>query len=86
MSLVTRLGNLGNVLDENGGQCELLQLDSPVLTSGECQALLEFLGASAGVIDCTFPVAAGEAGLREALTASVARPRSACAKGAPTSS
>ncbi len=67
MSLATRLGNLGNVLDETAGQCELLQLDSPVLTTGEHQALLEFLGTSAAVIDCTFPVAAGEGGLREAL-------------------
>ncbi len=67
MSLTTRLGNLGNVLDENGTQCELLQLDSPVLTSGECQALLEFLGSSACVIDCTFTAADGEAGLRDAL-------------------
>ncbi|WP_239479189.1 glutamate synthase large subunit [Lichenicola cladoniae] len=68
MSLVTRLGNLGNVLDEDGSQCELLQLDSPVLTSGEYEALLQFLGTSACVIDCTFPAANGEAGLREALT------------------
>ena len=31
MSLKTRLGNLGNVMDEDEGQCRLLQLDSPVL-------------------------------------------------------
>ncbi len=67
MSLTTRLGNLGNVLDENGTQCELLQLDSPVLTSGECHALLGFLGANACVIDCTFAADEGEAGLRDAL-------------------
>ena len=67
MSLVTRLGNLGNVLDESENQCELLQLDSPVLTSAEYAALLEVLGSSACVIDCTFPVAAGEAGLRDGL-------------------
>ena len=67
MSLTTRLGNLGNVLDENGAQCELLQLDSPVLTSGECMALLEFLGSNACVIDCTFAAREGEAGLRDAL-------------------
>jgi len=68
MSLTTRLGNLGNILEEKESQCDLLQLDSPILTSGEYQALLDFLGASACVIDCTFPAAAGEVGLREALT------------------
>ena len=68
MSLTTRLGNLGNVLEEKEGQCELLQLDSPILTSGEYQALLDFLGGSACVVDCTFPAADGEAGLRDALT------------------
>ena len=67
MSLTTRLGNLGNVLDQDGTQCELLQLDSPVLTSGECAALLEFLGPNACVIDCTFAAGEGESGLRDAL-------------------
>jgi glutamate synthase (NADPH/NADH) large chain len=41
MSLRTRLGNLGNVLDEDENQCDLLQLESPVLTtaeSGPCAA------------------------------------------------
>ena len=32
MSLKTRFGNLGNVLDEDESQCRLLQLDWPVLT------------------------------------------------------
>ena len=67
MSLRTRLGNLGNVLDEDGTQCDLLQLDSPVLSTAEFQAMRAFMGASACVVDCTFPVADGEAGLRAAL-------------------
>jgi len=67
MTLKTRLGNLGNVLDEDQGQCDLLQLESPVLSTAEFQAMRAFMGASACVVDCTFPVADGEAGLRAAL-------------------
>lgn len=67
MSLVTRLGNLGNILDESESQCDLLQLPSPVLTTGEFEALRAFCGDSACVIDCTFPAADGEAGLRDAI-------------------
>ena len=67
MSLATRLGNLGNILDQSAEQCDMLQLPSPVLTSGEYEALHGFCGASASVIDCTFPAEDGEAGLREAI-------------------
>ena len=67
MSLTTRLGNLGNVLDQDERQCDLLQLATPMLTSGEHAALREFLGANSCVIDCTFPAEAGEAGLRAAI-------------------
>jgi glutamate synthase (NADPH) large chain len=67
MTLKTRLGNLGNVLDEDSSQCDLLQLESPVLSTAEFQAMRDFMGASACVVDCTFPVAEGEAGLRAAL-------------------
>src|SRR5580698_4170313 len=67
MTLKTRLGNLGNVLDEDSSQCDLLQLESPVLSTAEFQAMREFMGASACVVDCSFPVADGEAGLRAAL-------------------
>ncbi|MFT8372201.1 MAG: glutamate synthase central domain-containing protein, partial [Acetobacter sp.] len=67
MSLATRLGNLGNILDQSAEQCDMLQLPSPVLTSGEYEALRGFCGASASVIDCTFPAKDGEAGLREAI-------------------
>lgn len=67
MSLATRLGNLGNILDQSADQCDMLQLPSPVLTSGEYEALRGFCGASGCVIDCTFPAREGEAGLREAI-------------------
>ena len=68
MSLKTRLGNLGNVLDEDSSQFDLLQLESPVLSNAEFAAMRAHMGRSACVVDCTFPVAQAEAGLREALS------------------
>jgi glutamate synthase (NADPH/NADH) large chain len=67
MTLKTRLGNLGNVMDEDASQCELLQLDSPVLSNAEFAAMRATMGASAVVVDCTFAVAEGEGGLRTAI-------------------
>ncbi|MHB1301908.1 MAG: glutamate synthase large subunit [Acidiphilium sp.] len=67
MSLKTRLGNLGNVLDEDADQCDLLQLDSPVLSTAEFDAMRRAMGRNACVVDCTFPAEAGEGGLRAAI-------------------
>ncbi len=67
MSLKTRLGNLGNVMDEDSSQCDLLQLDSPVLSNAEFAAMQATMGSAACVVDCTFPASEGEAGLRDAL-------------------
>jgi glutamate synthase (NADPH/NADH) large chain len=67
MTLKTRLGNLGNVLDEDSSQCDLLQLESPVLSNAEFAAMAATMGATACVVDCTFPVAEGEAGLRAGI-------------------
>ncbi len=67
MSLKTRLGNLGNVLEEDSSQCDLLQLDSPVLSTAEFDAMRAYMGASACVVDCSFAAADGEAGLRAAI-------------------
>ncbi len=67
MSLVTRLGNLGNILDEDKSQCRLLQLNSPILTNGEFEALRAYMGESAVDIACVFEPAKGEGALREAI-------------------
>ncbi|MGH7076995.1 MAG: glutamate synthase central domain-containing protein, partial [Acetobacteraceae bacterium] len=67
MTLRTRLGNLGNVLGEDSSQCDLLQLESPVLTSAEFLAMAAYMDRSACSVDCTFPADQGEAGLRQAL-------------------
>lgn len=54
MSLRTRLGNLGNILDEDETQCQLLQLESPVLTNAEFAAMRDYMGDTAAEIDCSF--------------------------------
>ncbi|MDX2222162.1 MAG: glutamate synthase large subunit [Rhodospirillaceae bacterium] len=75
MTLNTRLGNLGNILDEAPEQCDLLQLTSPMLTNAQFLAMRSYMrrhGAdTAADIDCTFavptdPTAAPNA-LREAV-------------------
>ena len=43
MTLKTRLGNLGNILDEDESQCRLLQLDSPVLSNAEFEAMRAYM-------------------------------------------
>ncbi|UEM04806.1 glutamate synthase large subunit [Skermanella rosea] len=67
MSLRTRLGNLGNILEEDATQCSLLQLESPVLTTAEFRAMRDYMGETAAEIDCTFDVTAGPNALRDAL-------------------
>ncbi|MGB1024908.1 MAG: glutamate synthase large subunit [Rhodospirillaceae bacterium] len=68
MSLRTRLGNLGNILDEDASQCDLLQLESPVLTNSEFDAMRRHMGAKAAVVDCTFDPSEERGALRAALT------------------
>ncbi|MFQ5773426.1 MAG: glutamate synthase large subunit [Kiloniellaceae bacterium] len=60
MTLKTRLGNLGNVLAEDESQCRVLQLESPVLSNAEFEAMRAYMGASAVSIDCTFEARAVE--------------------------
>jgi glutamate synthase (NADPH/NADH) large chain len=67
MSLKTRLGNLGNILDEAPSQCDLLQLESPVLTTSEFKAMRDFMGDTAAEVDCTFDPNGGPTALRDAL-------------------
>src|SRR3546814_16862763 len=54
MTLKTRLGNLGNILDEDEAQIRLLQLESPVLSNAEFEAMVSHMGVPAAPIDCTF--------------------------------
>ena len=65
MSLMTRLGNLRNVLDQSSSQSEVLLFDSPVLSNRDFARLRTHVGEAAVELDCTFD-AAGET-LRKAL-------------------
>ncbi len=67
MSLKTRLGNLGNILDEDPSQCRLLQLDTPVLSNAEFAAMRDYMGETAVEIDCTLDAAGGDGALRAAI-------------------
>jgi len=72
MSLKTRFKNLGNILAEEEAQTNVFVLDSPVLTTGMYERMLDVVGAGTTVtIDCSYPLPEAEArpgaGLREAL-------------------
>jgi len=67
MTLRTRLGNLGNILDRDESQMRLLQLESPVLTSAAFAAMRDYLGDTAAEIDCTFVPSRGELSMRKAM-------------------
>ena len=67
MTLNTRLGNLGNILEMDSAQTKLMQLSSPVLTNSEFDALTKHMGSTAFEIDCTFDSNGGENALRDAM-------------------
>lgn len=67
MSLATRLGNLGNILEEDARQLEILQLDSPVLLNGDYEAVREYIKDAMAEIDCTFDPSRGPSAMREAI-------------------
>jgi glutamate synthase (NADPH/NADH) large chain len=67
MSLKTRLGNLGNILAEEESQCDILQLESPMLLNAEFQAMRDYIGESGVEIDCSFDPHGGDGALREAI-------------------
>ena len=67
MSLRTRLGNLGNILDEDESQCELLSIDSPVLSNAEFHAMRAYMGETAAEIDATFNPKGGDLAMAQAL-------------------
>ncbi|HSR70858.1 MAG TPA: glutamate synthase central domain-containing protein, partial [Kiloniellales bacterium] len=75
MTLKTRLGNLGNVLEEDEAQCRLLQLESPVLSNAEFEAMCDYMGQTAASIDCTFPVESDGSGSEPALKRALERIR-----------
>ncbi len=73
MSLMTYIGNHGNILEETPEHARLIKLRRPVLTDDEVRQLREFgaRGYHSCVLQCGFAAAGGEASLREALKALV---------------
>jgi glutamate synthase (NADPH/NADH) large chain len=68
MSLKTRFSNLANILDEKSQNADVLVLESPVLTAAEWHRLKAAFGPVAAEIDCTYDIAAGQEGLRAAIS------------------
>ena len=55
MSLKTRFGNLGNILDfTNLTQENIYVLDSPILSNTQLEKFINFFGKTSVTIDCTF--------------------------------
>ncbi|MDB5422281.1 MAG: hypothetical protein JWR59_2228 [Brevundimonas sp.] len=72
MSLKTRFKNLGNILAEEEAQTNVFVLNSPILTTGMYERMLDVVGAGSTVtLDCSYPLPAeGDrpgAGLRTAI-------------------
>ena len=68
MSLKTRLGNLGNVFEDGSHQTDVILLESPILLTGECDALMAHVDEASVTIDCTFPCGSEPKTLHAALT------------------
>ena len=57
MSLKTRFGNLGNILDfDNLTEDNIYVLDSPILTNSQLKKFKKFFSKKTKVIDCTFDI------------------------------
>ena len=55
MSLKTRFGNLGNILDfTNLTQENIYVLNSPILSNSQLEKFINFFGKNSIIIDCTF--------------------------------
>ena len=55
MSLKTRFGNLGNILDfTNLTEENIYVLDSPILSNSQLEKFINFFGQKSITIDCTF--------------------------------
>jgi len=55
MSLKTRFGNLGNILDfDNLTEENIYVLNSPILSNTQLEKITKFFGKNSTIIDCTF--------------------------------
>ncbi|MCY4447188.1 MAG: glutamate synthase large subunit [Rhodobacteraceae bacterium] len=69
MSLITRFGNLNNVLDTEEQAVATAMIQSPVLSNAMFESMSEFFSDDVAVLDCTFDPNAGEKALEKALEA-----------------
>jgi glutamate synthase (NADPH/NADH) large chain len=67
MTIRTRLGNLGNILDESAEQSEMLSLQSPIVLNAEFEAMRKYMDDTAARIDCTFDAKGGLDAMRQAF-------------------
>ncbi len=83
MSLGSYIGPEGNVLENSPEDAHRLWLDHPVLTNQDLAKLkeMDYRGWRSRVIDCTFPLASGEGGLKEALERIARETESAISEG-----
>tara|TARA_B100001123_G_scaffold36726_1_gene37938 strand:+ start:50 stop:3928 length:3879 start_codon:yes stop_codon:yes gene_type:complete len=57
MSLKTRFGNLGNILDfENLKEDNIYVLESPILSNAQSEKFIDFFKKNITVLDCTFDI------------------------------
>jgi glutamate synthase (NADPH/NADH) large chain len=76
MSLKTRFKNLGNILAENETQTDVFVMESPVLTTGMYDRVVEIIGEkNVAKIDCTMPIPVDEAREGDTLRAALDRVR-----------
>src|SRR5471030_3247172 len=66
MTIRTRLGNLGNIL-EAPEQSEMLSLQSPIVLNAEFEAMRKYMGDTAARIDCTFEIKRDSRGRLDAM-------------------
>ncbi|TBR27818.1 MAG: glutamate synthase large subunit, partial [Reyranella sp.] len=67
MTIRTRLGNLGNILDETPDQSEMLSLQSPIVLNAEFEAMRKYMGDTVARIDCTFDPKGGLDAMRQSF-------------------
>ncbi len=67
MSLITRFGNLNNVLDEKTDSVATAYLDSPFLSNAMFDTTMDYFGDGVAEIDCTFNIDDGSTNLKKNL-------------------
>ncbi len=67
MTLSTRFGNMNNILEDTEEQTNVYHLSSPILLKAESEHLFNILGEKVRILDATFDINEGAAGLENAL-------------------